>query len=294
MRCQSFRTSIDQLTGSHSNSPGKYNRDYGFPKDCWYSIADSWRKKDCESTGRHPANVCQIGCCRIASLWFGRVLLGRSLHSGQDLQTGQIWLQGHSCWKLAWFLRICASFWGVYCSVNFGMVEFAALTVWLHWMRCQSFRTSLDKMTESHSNSSGKYGGYRSSVRRQLKRLLQENQIQYPTKATWLLQTFIALILMGCDTSMADIWNILRVCPFHVCMGSSTNWPRVNCWSCSLREFTWPSQELLAQCAKTALWSSFAGHTCNCLDFQRRLILQLFWQRRFFKGKWFMCTTNWY
>ena len=230
MRGQSFRTSIDQLTGSHSNSPGKYNRDHGFPKDSWSSTGDSWRKKDCESMESHPAKICQIGCYR-------RVLLGRCVHSGQDLQTGQIWLQGHSCWKLAWFLRICASFWGVYCSVNFGMVEFAAttITVWLHWMRCQSFRTSLDKMTESHSNSSGKYGGYRSSVRRQLERLLQENQIQYPTKATWLLQTFIALILMGCDTSMVDIWNILRVCPFHVCMGSSTNWPRVNCWSCNLR-----------------------------------------------------------
>ena len=68
----------------------------------------------------------------------------------------QVW-QGHSCWKLAWLFRTFASFWGVYCSVNFGMVEFAALTVWLHWMICRSFRTSLDQMTESQSNSSGKY-----------------------------------------------------------------------------------------------------------------------------------------
>ena len=40
-----------------------------------------------------------------------------------------------------------------YCNVNFGMVKFAALTVWPHWMRCQSFRTSLDRMAESHCNS---------------------------------------------------------------------------------------------------------------------------------------------
>ena len=40
-----------------------------------------------------------------------------------------------------------------YCNVNFGMVKFAALTVWPHWMRCQSFRTALDRMAESHCNS---------------------------------------------------------------------------------------------------------------------------------------------
>ena len=69
MRCQSFRNTFDQMTGSHSNSPGKYDRDYGFPKDSWYSIGDSWRKK-CESMERHPAKVCQKGCYRLASLWF--------------------------------------------------------------------------------------------------------------------------------------------------------------------------------------------------------------------------------
>ena len=30
----------------------------------------------------------------------------------------QVW-QGYSCWKQAWLLRTFASFWGVYCSVNF-------------------------------------------------------------------------------------------------------------------------------------------------------------------------------
>ena len=70
MRRQSFRTSLDQVTKSRCNSNGKYDRDCGCPKDSWYSIADSWRKKDCESTGRHPANVCQIGCYRLASFWF--------------------------------------------------------------------------------------------------------------------------------------------------------------------------------------------------------------------------------
>ena len=75
MSCQSFRTSIDQMTGSHSNSPGKYDRDYGFPKDSWSSTGDSWRKKDCESMESHPAKICQIGCYRLASLWFGLGLL---------------------------------------------------------------------------------------------------------------------------------------------------------------------------------------------------------------------------
>ena len=31
-----------------------------------------------------PAKVCQIGCYRLASLWFGLGLLGRCKHSGQD------------------------------------------------------------------------------------------------------------------------------------------------------------------------------------------------------------------
>ena len=33
---------------------------------------------------------------------------------------------------------VCIFPWGVYCNVNFGMVEFAGLTVWQHWMRCFS------------------------------------------------------------------------------------------------------------------------------------------------------------
>ena len=61
MRCQSFRTSL----------PGKYDRDYGFPKNSWSSTSDRWQKKDCESTERNPANVCQNGCYRLASHWIG-------------------------------------------------------------------------------------------------------------------------------------------------------------------------------------------------------------------------------
>ena len=94
MRCQSFRTSIDQLTGSHSDSPGKYNRDYGFPQDSWSSTGDSWRKQDCESMESHPAKICQKCCYRLASLWFG---LG--------LQTGQIWFH-HPPWSILWLPRV--------------------------------------------------------------------------------------------------------------------------------------------------------------------------------------------
>ena len=43
--------------------------------------------------------------------------------------------QGHS-WKLAYpFKDLCIFLWGADCNVNFGMVEFAALIVWPHWMR---------------------------------------------------------------------------------------------------------------------------------------------------------------
>ena len=55
-----------------------------------------------------------------------------------------------------------------------------------------------------------------------------------PTSIKRLLQTFIALILMGCDKRMVGIWNILKVFHVHVCMGSGTNWPRLNCWPCNL------------------------------------------------------------
>ena len=70
MRCQSFRTSLDRMTESHCNSPGKYDRNCACPKDSWYSTSDSWRKEGCQSMDRHPANVCQNGCYRLASLWF--------------------------------------------------------------------------------------------------------------------------------------------------------------------------------------------------------------------------------
>ena len=70
-----------------------------------------------------------------------------------------------------------------------------------------------------------------------------------------LLQTGIALILMGCDTSMVDIWYVLKVFHFHVCMGSRTNWPRVNCWSCKCH----------------AICDNSLGHHQNCLHNVRKL-----------------------
>ena len=71
---------------------------------------------------------------------------------------------------------------------------------------------------------------------------------RHPGKACqkWLLQTFIALISMGCDTSMVGIWNILRAFPFHVCMGSSTNWLAITrtvciiCENCHMIISCWP------------------------------------------------------
>ena len=116
----------------------------------------------------------------------------------------QVW-QGHSCWKLAWLLRTFASFWGVYCSVNFGMVEFAALTVWLHWIRCQSFRTSLDQMTGSHCNSPGKYAGIMISPKTLDIQLVTAGEKILGVNGTpsrkslskWLLQTCITLIWTG-------------------------------------------------------------------------------------------------
>ena len=208
----------------------------------WWQLA----KKYWESMERHPAKVCQNGCYRLASLWFGLGLLGRCVHSSQDrksrldmvppspsisfviaqgsiLQTKsvykmtrphayfacgmmcpQVW-QGHSCWKLAWLLRTFASFWGVYCSVNFGMVEFAALTVWLHWIRCQSFRTSLDQMTGSHCNSPGKYAGIMISPKTLDIQLVTAGEKILGVNGTpsrkslskWLLQTCITLIWTG-------------------------------------------------------------------------------------------------
>ena len=86
MRCQSFRTTFDQMTGSHSNSPGKYDRDYGFPKDSWYSIGGSWWRKDWESIERHPAKVCHKCCYRLASLWFWWAAT-------------QAWLRFETSWK---------------------------------------------------------------------------------------------------------------------------------------------------------------------------------------------------
>ena len=67
--------------------------------------------------------------------------------------------QSHS-WKLAAYLlrTFASSFEGATAMVNFGMAEVAALIVWLHWMRCQSFRTALDRMAESRCKYDGDCG----------------------------------------------------------------------------------------------------------------------------------------
>ena len=121
MRCQSFRNTFDQMTGSHSNSPGKYDRDYGFPKDSWYSIGDSWRKNASRWNAILPKFV-KKAATDLHRFDFDGL---RHKHGG---------------------------------SVFLGM-EFAAIavTVWLKRMRCQSFRTSLDQMTGSPCNSPSKY-----------------------------------------------------------------------------------------------------------------------------------------
>ena len=114
-------------------------------------------------------------------------------------------LAGPQLLKTSLTLEDLCIFWGVYCSVNFGMVEFAALTVWLHWMICRSFRTSLDKMTESHSNSPGKYAGIKISPKTLDIQLVTAGEKILGVNGTpsrkslskWLLQTCIALIWTG-------------------------------------------------------------------------------------------------
>ena len=272
MRCQSFRTSIDQLTGSHSNSPGKYNRDYGLPQDSWSStgwqLAETRLRVDGKPSCQNLSKMLlQTG---IALIWTGptnrpdmvpsspliNFVIAQGKHfTNQKCQSNDpptclfcLWndvptgLAGLQLLKTSLTLKdLCILLRGLLQRQFFAMVEFAALTAWLHWMRCQPVRTSIDKMTESHSNSSGKYDrecGFPQdssySIAGSWQQKNCESMERHPAKACqkWLLQTFI---LMGCDTNMVDIWSVLKVFPFHVCMGSSTNWPRVNCWSCNLR-----------------------------------------------------------
>ena len=37
--------------------------------------------------------------------------------------------------------------------------------------------------------------------------------------------------------------NISKTGQFHPCIGSGTNWPRVNCWCCTLQYLIWSGQE---------------------------------------------------
>ena len=505
MRCQSFRTSIDQMTGLHCNSPGKYDRDCGFAEGPWYSIGDSWRKRGWQSTERHPTNVCQKCCYRLVSLWFwwaatqawwtfdtswkyftfmfalgaGQIdpestaghanvrqsatihlaitrtactmcenchmiilcwpylhatiynctrvnppgasppvswlvpcvgfLASRQLSPSPDLtwtneaflasQNKMLpfrWLEGsfklkafpapslptygsasgfsqcfsgngvccnnYNCltelnemsifqdfnrsfdwvtfqqprqiWQRLWFpQRLLIFHWWqlakgtelLYLSLQAVVVPVACLQK-AHNGSCRQVLASLTTPPDTPRDTpraapspTGRKGGSpqrllifnwamlkRSFISQSRKELLTpplthhlrghraslrveipvfclraslrwlthlrvllitraflwpppfllhkggsiawlncwqlakkncESMERHPAKACqkWLLQTFITLILMGSDTSMVDIWNILRAFPFHVCMGSSTNWPRVNCWSCNLR-----------------------------------------------------------
>ena len=58
-----------------------------------------------------------------------------------------------------------------------------------------------------------------------------------------LSQTCIAVILVWCDNHVPDMRNISKTGHFHPCIGSRTNWPRVNCWCCTLQYFIWSGQE---------------------------------------------------
>ena len=58
-----------------------------------------------------------------------------------------------------------------------------------------------------------------------------------------LSQTCIAVILVWCDNHVPGIRNISKTNHFHPCIGSGTNWLRVNCWCCTLQYFIWPEQE---------------------------------------------------
>ena len=82
-RSQSFKTSLDQMTRSHCIAPANM-QGLWFPQRLlifnWWQLA----KKYWESMERHPAKVCQNGCYRLASLWFGLGLLGRCVHSSQN------------------------------------------------------------------------------------------------------------------------------------------------------------------------------------------------------------------
>ena len=57
-----------------------------------------------------------------------------------------------------------------------------------------------------------------------------------------LSQTFIAVILVWCDKHVPDMRNISKTGQFHPCIGSGTNWRRVNCWCCTLQYFIWSKQ----------------------------------------------------
>ena len=58
-----------------------------------------------------------------------------------------------------------------------------------------------------------------------------------------LSQTFIAVILVRCDKHVPGTRNISKTGHFHPCIGSGTNWLRVNCWCYTLQYFIWPEQE---------------------------------------------------
>ena len=76
-----------------------------------------------------------------------------------------------------------------------------------------------------------------------LKKNLRDDLAPCQCLSKRLSQTFIAVILVWCDKHVPGIRNISKTGQFHPCVGSRTNWSRVNCWCCTLQYFIWPGQE---------------------------------------------------
>ena len=145
---QDFNRSIDWVTFQQPRQ--NITEIMVSPKTLDLRLVTAGRKKDCESMESHPAKICQKSA---ATDWhrfdldraykqarYGSIIplaLNFVIAQGSTLQTKsanqmfrphayfvygmmcpQVW-QGYSCWKQAWLLRTFASFWGVYCSVNF-------------------------------------------------------------------------------------------------------------------------------------------------------------------------------
>ena len=81
-----------------------------------------------------------------------------------------------------------------------------------------------------------------------------------------LSQTCIAVILVWCDKHVPGIGNISKTGHFHPCIGSRTNWPRVNCWRCTLQYFICPWQESnkMDQSSFHCSWLALGAQSKGC------------------------------